>query len=160
LLAGCAAHDHAAHHSQHGQPAHQHGEQPPTPRLSEILDGSPAADWRRLDPQDTLYMEIPSGRVILELAPEFAPRHVANIRTLVRAGYFDGLAILRSQDNYVVQWGDPDDKRDLGVALKSVEPEFTRASTGLAFTTLPDPDTYAPEAGFAGGFWRARSPGE
>ena len=153
LIAGCAVNE----HTQHSGHAHQHGEQP-TPRMSEILDASPATDWRRLDPQNTLYMDIPTGRVVLELAPEFAPKHVANIRTLVRAKYFDGLAILRSQDNYVVQWGDPDDKRDLGPAAKSVEPEFTRASTGLAFTTLPDPDTYAPEAGFAAGFWAARDP--
>jgi peptidylprolyl isomerase len=146
ILATACAHD-PAQHAQNQQP---------TPRTSEILEASPASDWRRLDPQDTLYMEIPGGRVILELAPDFAPRHVANIRTLVRAGYFDGLAILRSHDNYVVQWGDPDDKRPLGAAGKSVAPEFTRAAAGLAFTPLPDPDTYAPEAGFAGGFWAAR----
>ena len=156
ILASACAHDPSAQHTQH--PAHHHGEQTPTPRTSEILNASPASDWRRLDPRNTLYMEIPTGRVILELSPDFAPKHVANIRTLVRAGYFDGLAILRSQDNFVVQWGDPDDKRDLGQALKSVEPEFTRASTGLPFTTLPDSDTYAPEAGFAGGFWAARDP--
>jgi peptidylprolyl isomerase len=150
ILATACAHD----------PAQQvqSPEQQQTPSTSKILEASPASDWRRLDPQNTLYMEIPSGRVILELAPDFAPRHVANIRTLVRAGYFDGLAILRSHDNYVVQWGDPDDKRPLGAAAKSVEPEFTRAAAGLAFTPLPDPDTYAPEAGFAGGFWAARDP--
>ncbi|HEX5130629.1 MAG TPA: peptidylprolyl isomerase, partial [Usitatibacter sp.] len=69
--------------------------------------------------------------------------------------YFDGTAIIRSHDNYVVQWGDPTDKKDFGAALKNVEPEFTRPATGLAFDKLPDPDTYG-EAGFAAGFWAAR----
>ena len=73
----------------------------------EILDGSRPSDWRALDPARTLYMELASGRVIIELAPEFAPAHVANITTLAHQGYWDGLAIIRSQDNFVVQWGDP-----------------------------------------------------
>jgi peptidylprolyl isomerase len=124
--------------------------------LSELLASSPASDWRRLDPENTMVLEIPAGRVVIELAPEFAPLHVANIRTLVRQKYFDGLAIVRSHDNYVVQWADPTEKRAFGAARESVPPEFTRAAAGLAFTALPDPDTYAPEAGFAGGFPAAR----
>ena len=44
---------------------------------------------------------------MIELAPEFAPNHVKNIKALVAEKYFDGLQILRAQDNYVVQWGDP-----------------------------------------------------
>ena len=39
----------------------------------QILDASPASDWRRLDPANTLYMELPAGRVVIELAPGFAP---------------------------------------------------------------------------------------
>jgi peptidylprolyl isomerase len=81
---------------------------------------------------------------------------VENIRKLVRQGYFDGLAITRSQDNFVVQWGDPDEKRSLGAAAARLEPEFTRPAAGLPFVALPDRDTYAAEAGFAGGFPAAR----
>src|SRR4029077_2316152 len=62
---------------------------------AEVLSSSSAADWRALDPQDTLYMELPAGRVIIELAPVFAPHHVANVIALVRGHYFDGLAIMR-----------------------------------------------------------------
>jgi peptidylprolyl isomerase len=143
LLAGCAA----------APPA-----SPPKP-LAELLAASPASDWRRLDPEKTIVMQIAAGRVVMELAPDFAPQHVANIRTLVRQKYFDGLAIVRSHDNYVVQWADPDEKREFGAAKKSVAPEFTRPAAGLAFTALPDPDTYAPEAGFSGGFPAARDAG-
>jgi peptidylprolyl isomerase len=154
LLAACATPDHAGRHAQHAGAHPHHGQQNTRP-LSELLAGSPAADWRRLDPANTLYMEIPSGRVVIELAPEFAPKNVANIRTLVRQKYFDGIAIVRSHDNYVVQWADPTEKRDFGAASRKVEGEFTRPAAGLAFTRLPDPDTYA-EAGFASGFWAAR----
>jgi cyclophilin family peptidyl-prolyl cis-trans isomerase len=55
-------------------------------------------------------MDLPLGRVVIELAPTFAPNHAANIKALARENYFDGLVILRSQDNFVVQWGDPDEK--------------------------------------------------
>ena len=82
------------------------------------------ADWRPLDPDNTLYLQLAAGRVVIELAPDFAPQHAANIRTLVREGYFDGLAIIRSQDNFVVQWGDPDGKRALG-GRATLPPEFT-----------------------------------
>jgi len=100
----------------------------PPKTLSELLAQSPAQDWRSLDPENTLYMEIPQGRVVIELASHFAPQSAANIRTLAKAGYFDGLAIVRAQDNYVVQWGDPDEKnpRSLGAA---------KANKGVFVTT-------------------------
>ena len=74
---------------------------------AEVLAASSAADWRPLDPQNTLYMELSGGRVVIELTPQFAPHHVANVVALAHGKYFDGLAIVRAQDNYVVQWGDP-----------------------------------------------------
>ncbi|MGS0759417.1 peptidylprolyl isomerase, partial [Roseateles sp. GG27B] len=64
-------------------------------------------EWRALNPDNTLLMELPQGQVLIELAPRFAPRHAANIRTLTRSGFYDGLAIVRVQDNFVTQWGDP-----------------------------------------------------
>jgi len=103
-------------------------------------------------------MELPAGRVIIELAPEFAPHHVANIQALVREGYFDGSAIVRSQDNYVVQWANPDSKRPIKNAQRTLAAEFERTSRGVPFTPLTDPDTYAPEVGFADGFPAARDP--
>jgi peptidylprolyl isomerase len=132
----------------------------PPKTQAELLAASPASDWRRLDPERVLYMEIASGRVVIELAPDFAPNHVENIRALVRAGYFDGLAIVRTQDNYVVQWADPEEKRALGGAKKSLAPEFTRRiAASPAFTILPDRDTYAAQTGFSAGFPVARDPG-
>jgi peptidylprolyl isomerase len=121
--------------------------------MSEILEASKPSDWRALDPENTLYLELETGRVVIELAPYFVPLHAANLRTLVRDGYFDGLSIIRSQDNFVVQWGDPDGKRSLGKASPTVPPEFTVPWTPvLPFTRLPDIDGYAPQVGFSNGF--------
>ena len=131
----------------------------PARTMSDVLAATTAADWRALDPENTLYVQLPSGRVVIELAPAFAPQHAANLRTLVRQKYFDGLAIIRSQDNFVVQWGDPEDKRALGQAQAKVPPEFTaRLGPGLPFEPIPDRDGYAPEVGFSQGFPAARDP--
>ena len=71
---------------------------------AEVLAKSSAADWRPLAPERTLYLDLASGRVVIELATEFAPVHVANVQMLARQQYLDGLAIVRVQDNYVTQW--------------------------------------------------------
>jgi peptidylprolyl isomerase len=125
---------------------------------TDVLAKSTAADWRELDAQKTLYVELPTGRVIIELAPEFAPHHVDNIEALTRENYFDNVAIVRSQDNYVVQWADPDGKRPIRTAKKTLAAEFERPARGLPFTPLVDPDTYAPEVGWSDGFPAARDP--
>jgi peptidylprolyl isomerase len=138
----------------------------PVRTMSQVLADSKPSDWRPLDPARTLYLELApganpgNGRVIIELAPQFAPNHVANILTMVRSGYFDGLAVMRVQDNYVAQWGDADGKRPVGNAKNTLVAEFDRPSAGLPFTALPDADTYAPEVGFSDGFPMARDAGK
>lgn len=135
-----------------------------SPAMADVLAASKPDDWRALAPENTLYLELTNGTVIIELAPVFAPNHVANIKTLVREHYFDGLVFLRCQDNYVVQWGDPDaekpdKKRKLGAAKATLPPEFDRSlDPKLPFTKLPDGDVYAPEVGFSEGFPVARDP--
>nr|WP_246149869.1 peptidylprolyl isomerase [Arenimonas fontis] len=132
--------------------------------MQEILDASTPSDWREPDPENILYLELDSGRVVIELAPMFAPRHVANVRALARAGWYDGLSINRSHDNFVVQWGDadggdPDKARPLPDTVEDRLPaEFARPADGLAFTLLPDHDGWAPQAGFVAGFPAARDP--
>ena len=133
------------------------------PTTQEVIDASTPADWRPLDPQHTLYLQLPSGMVVIELAPQFAPAHVANIQALARGHYFDGLSINRSQDNFVVQWGDPagDElalRRPLGEAQEKLPAEFSRPAEGLDFTALPDRDGWAPQVGFVDGFAAARDP--
>jgi peptidylprolyl isomerase len=132
--------------------------------MAEILSTSQPGDWRPLNPENTLYLELPSGRVVIELAPAFAPNHVANVKALVREHYFDGLAIVRVQDNYVVQWADPNAEkpelaRKIQHAKRTLPPEFERSlDPALPFTRLPDGDVYAPEVGFSEGLPVARDP--
>lgn len=134
------------------------------PAMADLIKASSAADWRALDPENTLYIELEKGRVVMELAPDFAPNHAKNIKALVREGYFNGLAIVRSQENYVVQWADPEDenpakKREVKTARKNLEPEFTvKYDKKLPFTRLPDVDGYAPQVGHANGFPAGRDP--
>ncbi len=128
------------------------------PTMAEVLAASQPSDWRGLDPENTLYLQLATGRVVIELAPAFAPLHAGNIRKLAREHYFDGLAIVRSQDNFVVQWGDPDGKRPLGTAKDKLPPEFTVPAKGLPFVRMPDVDGYAPEVGFVDGFPAGRDP--
>ena len=131
------------------------------PSMADVLKTSQPSDWRTLDPDNTVYLELPAGRVVIELAPGYAPNHVANIKALAREHYFDGLAIVRSQDNYVVQWGDPDEKRPIVNAKARLPEEFTATiRKDLAFDRLPDRDTYAPQVGFSNGFPVARDPAE
>ncbi|HET9105829.1 MAG TPA: peptidylprolyl isomerase [Steroidobacteraceae bacterium] len=125
---------------------------------SMILSGAPASAWRTLDPHDTLYMTLPRGRVVIALATQFAPRYVANIKSLVRQGFYNGLPIFRVQDNGVAEWGDSTGRKSVGTARRRVPGEFERPSRHLPFTVLPDPDTYAPQTGFSGGFPAARDP--
>lgn len=133
---------------------------PPKPlTMTDVIAASKPSDWRPLDADNTLYVELPSGRVVIELAPAFAPNHVANIKALVRENYFDGLAIIRSHDNYVVQWGDPDGKREIKNAKKTLPAEFfVPIDKNAPFTRLPDGDVYAPQVGHSNGFPSARDP--
>jgi cyclophilin family peptidyl-prolyl cis-trans isomerase len=140
----------------------RHGD---TPSAARILAESKPGEWRTPDPEDVLVMRLPSGRVVMELAPAYAPLHVANIRTLVREHYFDGLAIVRVQDDFVAQWDDPEGDdggdrhkiRSLGRAKATLPPEFTRPiAPSLPWVKLPDGDVYAPEVGFSDDFPAAR----
>jgi peptidylprolyl isomerase len=128
------------------------------PTTAAILEESKPAEWRALDPENTLYLELAGGRVVMELAPGFAPKHVGNIKTLAREGYYDGLAVMRSQENYVVQWGDPagdakEKQRPMKNGQAALKSEFDRPWVkDLSFTPLGNVDGYSPEGGFSAGF--------
>ncbi len=95
---------------------------------------------------------------MIEMAPDFAPNHVANVKALSREGYFVNGAVTRVQDNYVAQWSQGiDPPRPPKVGKATLTGEFTRPrDPSVPFTVLPDPDTYAPEVGFSNGFAAAR----
>src|SRR5688572_25973771 len=135
--------------------------EPPAPPKSlttaEIIASAKPEDWRSLDPADTLYLELASGRVIIELSRHYTPQHVAAIKALASAHYWDGLAITRLQDNFVAQWGDPDNTKPLP-KIAPMPPEFSRTrAKDLPFAALPDKDGWAKQVGFTDGMAAARS---
>ena len=119
----------------------------------DLIAAAPASAWRAIPADDLLVLDLKSGtRIVIQLAPAFAPVHVANIRTLTRSHWWDGSAIYRVQDNYVAQWGHNDERKmPLGVAAKPPA-EYDRPAKGLTVTPFPYRDAYAPAAGFAGGW--------
>ena len=107
-----------------------------------------------------MVMDLKSGgRVVIQLAPQFAPVHVANIKALARGNYWDGATIYRVQDNYVAQWGLNDSDKGFPAGVTAKPPaEYTRPLKGLAIERLGSPDAYAPGAGFVNGWPVAYSP--
>ena len=93
---------------------------------------APASAWRTIDPDDLLVIDLKNGgRVVVQLAPAFAPVHVANIKALARSNYWDGATVYRVQDNYVAQWGRNDsDKPFRRVSTAKPPAEYTRPFKG------------------------------
>ena len=90
------------------------------------LGAAPApADWRRLDPAETLVVDTSQGRIIVEMRPEFAPLAVARVKLLAREGVYDGLQFHRVIEGFVDQTGNPNN-RDGGTSRHpDLPPEFS-----------------------------------
>ncbi|HEU5481789.1 MAG TPA: peptidylprolyl isomerase [Sphingomicrobium sp.] len=125
---------------------------PKTP--TEIVSEAPASAWLTIPADDLLVIQLAGGgRVIIQLAPAFAPVHVANIRALAKASWWDKAAIYRVQDNYVVQWGKNESEDPLPAGVVAKPPaEYARSLKGLNIHPLGYPDAYAPAAGYALGW--------
>ena len=94
------------------------------------------------DPENTLYMELKHGRVVIEMRPDLAPKHVARIKELVRQGFYDGLTFHRVIGGFMAQGGDP--RGDgTGGSGTNLEAEFTntpflRGTLGMARSASPN----------------------
>jgi cyclophilin family peptidyl-prolyl cis-trans isomerase len=95
------------------------------------------------DPENTLYMDVPKGRVVIELRADLAPKTVAHIKELTRRGFYDGLTFHRVIDGFMAQTGDPKGTGS-GGSGQNVKAEFTqnahfvRGTVGLARAGDPD----------------------
>ncbi len=121
---------------------------------TDVVSAAPPAAWKAIPADDLLVMDLKSGgRVVVQLAPGFAPVHVANIKALARSSYWDGATIYRVQDNYVAQWGLNDSDKPWPAGVRPKPPaEYTRPLKGLIVKPLGYADPYAPGAGFANGW--------
>ncbi len=121
---------------------------------AEVIKNSAVGDWRTVEPENLLIMELRGGgRVAIELATDFAPVHVANVRALARGGWWTPASVYRIQENYVVQWGLNEGEKPLpGGVVKAPPAEYDRAIAGLPIRPLGFPDSYAPMVGHVNGW--------
>jgi peptidylprolyl isomerase len=122
--------------------------------------GPPPQAWRPVDPDNLVLIDTRYGETAVELAPQFAPKHVARLRALIRAHFYDGLSFYRVIDGFVAQGGVGEDTastkiRDVALEKKwpKLKAEFDRPVGGdVTFTPLGNPDLFAPEVGHVNGF--------
>jgi peptidylprolyl isomerase len=98
----------------------------------------------KLDPENTLYLDLKDGRVVIELFPKIAPLHVEQIKTLVRRGFYDGTVFHRVIEGFMAQGGDPTGTGTGGSDLEDIraefsnEAKFTRGTVGMARSQHPN----------------------
>jgi peptidylprolyl isomerase len=95
------------------------------------------------DPQNTLVIELKTGRVLIKLRPDLAPKHVERVKTLTRQGFYDGIKFHRVIEGFMAQTGDPTGTGSGGSKLPDLPAEFTRevykrGSVGAARTNDPN----------------------
>ena len=128
----------------------------PTP--GEILQNAPAEAWRALDPENTLYMDLPAGTVVIELRPDFAPGHVTRVKELTREGFYNGLSFHRVIEGFMAQGGDPKGDGTGGSEKPDLQPEFTRDTQSVTGFVEIGRDRISPRVGFVDGMPVAAQP--
>jgi peptidylprolyl isomerase len=124
-------------------------------RAQEV--SSQEAAWVAIDPSYTLYLEVPRGRIVIALSKDLAQGHVEQMRTLARAGYFDGLQFYRVIDGFVAQGGDFSEELPIPGA-QTLQAEFDQPwSDELDFTPLNRLDEFGEQAGYVNGLPVRRS---
>ena len=127
------------------------------------------SSWRKVPAKDLLLIQTRYGQVAVELLPAFAPLHVARVRALTRAHFYDGLSFYRVIDGFVAQGGIGE-----GTAATKDHPKSARllsrwpplkaefdapiATIHAPFVPTGSPDLYAPEVGWVKGFPVGRDP--
>ena len=134
---------------------------PPPATAAEIEATAPASAWRPVAAESLMLVETAKGTLTIELAPGFAPAHVAAIRKLVRGGAFAGGVVVRVQDNYVVQFAAKAaaataSAPGIAAAAPALPAEYEMPLAKVPFAPLPYPDAYADTAGFSDGWPVAR----
>jgi len=117
-------------------------------------------EWRALDADKTVLLTLPHGKVVIELAPQFSPKHVEQFIKLTKAGHYDGNKFYRVIDGFVAQGGPENDSpKDKSVPLLKMEGDFS-TDENWQFTKIQDNDLFAEQTGFKDGFPLAHNPSE
>jgi len=151
LLMGCQVNSNLRMNSDHSiQPD-------ATLTPTSVTAHSTIEEWRLLDVENTLYLKLDSGQVVIELMPDLAPQHVSNTKALVRQGVFDGSNFYRVLDGFVAQGGPifaaDEEKPRLSQGSYSIAEELTfSGQLSGYYTPFDQTDAYADETGFIKGF--------
>lgn len=116
---------------------------------AEILASSTPDEWRALNPENLLVIELERGRVIVAFSTALAQAHVAQVKALAREGFYDGLSFYRVIEGFVAQGGDALEAREVKTAAKTMIAEFDQPLTAdIGFDAIDDADGYAAKVGF------------
>ncbi len=113
-----------------------------TPMLGAIMSETTQA--AAPDLENTLYLDLKDGRVVIQMFPDIAPKAVERVKTLARQGFYDGTPFHRVIEGFMAQGGDPTGTGTGGSTLGTVPAEFTRTrkflrgTVGAARTSDPD----------------------
>ena len=94
--------------------------------------------------ENTIYLDLEWGRVVIETLPEVAPKHVERIKTLARDGFYDGIVFHRVIEGFMAQTGDPTGTGSGGSDLPDLPAEFSREAHGrgaVSMARTSDPDS-------------------
>jgi peptidylprolyl isomerase len=128
--------------------------------LVSVLILSFGGPVRAADPENTIYLDVPKGRVVIELRPDLAPQTVAQIKALVRRGFYDGIVFHRVIPGFMAQTGDPTGTGTGGsghnVPAEFSQAHFLRGTVGMARSANPNSGDsqfficFAPQPGLDG----------
>ena len=109
---------------------------------------STESTWRKLSLQNTVLLTLPHGKVVIELAPQFSPKHVDQFSQLTKKGFYDQTTFYRVIDGFVAQAGPKDgSKKDRSVPLLAMEAEW-QTDKNWSYTAVQENDLFAEQTGF------------
>jgi peptidylprolyl isomerase len=134
---------------------------PATPIPATSTAAAPVAAvssaWQLLPQENLLYLETDQGRIVILLAPQFAPEHVKRVKQLAKAGFYDGVTFYRVIEGFVAQFGVPEHEWGTRAKLTPMKAEFSwPVRSGDPYLLVQRPDLLAEETGFNQGFAVAR----
>jgi len=131
--------------------------EPPANPVQGILN-APAEDWRGIDPENLLIVDLPAGPLYIEMRPDIAPQHVEQIKTLVRRKFYNGLNFHRVIEGFVAQGGDPKGDGTGGSDLPPIPAEFSHDTREIPNFTVIGRDRQASRVGLIDGVLAAAEP--